>query len=519
MQKTTTSSNYTDAYSRIQLNDSAANLLYFFWTHFFYLPLLFLSLSCLLYLFMYLVPKTGIMCTICTTILITYYAINNYHSLNITGVFLCNLSVFNLLLSNPVNKYHPLLLYLTSLMILLFLCKMLQTNCKFTTNFHIKNNLTLTMLISYSLTITLYFGAWWALQEGSWGGWWNWDSSEVFGLIILTASLTLLHTVKVKNTLSSNYLDYLYLLIIPLSYLFVQLNFDIISHNFGIREVSPINTSNYLTLSTLTIIYYLKSLNTKTKNTLSALITFLKKHLMNQRINPSTNSLLIVAILLVTTLLYLPSFYPLINNICWKCLQVNLLNSLYTEYLVLSFLWVILLALFAATRFILLALHLTSIVPKILLPFTYIKPFKASTLHFFITTLLLSAFVYETSVFIVYEMFSNVGITQNTYTLLTSYYSAAYNNFTVTSETTHYTSNYPTDYISSQVNAGLGDLPQSFLHLLFVDDLSQTLNNGLVIYPHTVNIFEISSSQTNSIFLIVMVKVFYYSQLKSKIVL
>jgi cytochrome c biogenesis factor len=260
-------------------------------------------------------PKTGIICVVCITTLMTYYAINNYHSLNVTNVFLCNLSVFNLLLSNPVNKYHPLLLYLTSLVILLFLCKTSQTSCRYTTNFYIKNNLTLTMLINYLLTATLYFGAWWALQEGSWGGWWNWDSSEVFGLIILTTSLTLLHTVKVKNTLPAGYLDYLYLLIIPLSYLFVQLNFDIISHNFGIREVSPINTSNYLTLSTLIIIYYLKSINTKIKNTLTILITFLKKYLINQRDNSNTNSLTVTTILFVTVLLYLPSFYPLINNI------------------------------------------------------------------------------------------------------------------------------------------------------------------------------------------------------------
>jgi cytochrome c biogenesis factor len=468
---------------------------------------------------MYLVPKTSIIYIVCIIILTTYYAINNYHSLNITGVFLSNLSVFNLLLSNPVNKYHPLLLYLTSLVILLFLCKMPQTNYKYTTNFYIKNSLTLTLLINYLLTVTLYFGAWWALQEGSWGGWWNWDSSEVFGLIILTASLTLLHTVKIKNTLPSSYLEYLYLLIIPLSYLFVQLNFDIISHNFGIREVSPINTNNYLTLSTLVIIYYLKSINTKVKNTLAALVTFLKKHLTDQSINPNANSLLLVTILSIITLLYLPSFYPLINNICWKCLQVNLLNSLYTEYFVLSFLWVIVLILFTVTRFILIILYLTPILPKILLPFTYIKPLKTLTLHFFIIILLLSAFVYNTSVFIVYEMFNNVGITQNIYTLFTSYYSAIYNNFTITSEITHYLSNHPADYINNQVNAGIGDLPQNFLHLLFVDDLSQTLNNGLIIYPHTVNIFEISSSQVNSIFLVVMIKIFYYSKLKSKIVL
>lgn len=160
MQKATVSSNYTDMYSRTQLNDSSVNLLYFFWTHFFYLPLLFLSLLCLLYLFICSVPKISSVYAVCASILTTYYAINNYHSLNITDVFLYNSSVFNLLLSNPVNKYHPLLLYLTSLIILLFLRKMSQNSFNFATNFYIKNNLILIMLINYSLTTTLYFGAW-----------------------------------------------------------------------------------------------------------------------------------------------------------------------------------------------------------------------------------------------------------------------------------------------------------------------------------------------------------------------
>jgi cytochrome c biogenesis factor len=43
------------------------------------------------------------------------------------------------------------------------------------------------------IIITLFMGSWWALQEGSWGGWWNWDPSEVFGLLFLLAYLYLIH--------------------------------------------------------------------------------------------------------------------------------------------------------------------------------------------------------------------------------------------------------------------------------------------------------------------------------------
>lgn len=38
----------------------------------------------------------------------------------------------------------------------------------------------------YSLSLTLALGGWWAFQEFTWGGWWNWDSVEtpVLGLLI-----------------------------------------------------------------------------------------------------------------------------------------------------------------------------------------------------------------------------------------------------------------------------------------------------------------------------------------------
>ena len=34
-------------------------------------------------------------------------------------------------------------------------------------------------------------GGLWAYQEGSWGGWWDWDISEVFGLFIYLVFSTL----------------------------------------------------------------------------------------------------------------------------------------------------------------------------------------------------------------------------------------------------------------------------------------------------------------------------------------
>ena len=88
-------------------------------------------------------------------------------------------------------------------------------------------------------------GGWWALQEGTWGGWWNWDASEVLGLLILILAYVEVH---------SNYNYYLesrkqervilFLLLILLSYYFIQLNFELTSHSFGTRFNHFFNNPN-----------------------------------------------------------------------------------------------------------------------------------------------------------------------------------------------------------------------------------------------------------------------------------
>jgi hypothetical protein len=154
VQKATVSSNYADFYSRTQLNDSSANLLYFFWTHFFYLPLFFFILLHLIHVFIHSVPKTSIVYAACIAILPTYYSLNNYHSLNTAGAVLCNTSTFNLLLSNPTNKYHPLLFYMASLLTILLFSKTPQTY--FTFSGHIFSTYHYFFLFFYTSYMYLY---------------------------------------------------------------------------------------------------------------------------------------------------------------------------------------------------------------------------------------------------------------------------------------------------------------------------------------------------------------------------
>jgi cytochrome c biogenesis factor len=105
-------------------------------------------------------------------------------------------------------------------------------------------------LLSYSfkksilyILVALYLGSWWALQEGSWGGWWNWDASEFLGLLVLYLILTIFHaTVNLRSTVIFNNSMHLSLSYLFIFFLLLQLNFNIISHNFGFRTLKFLNT-------------------------------------------------------------------------------------------------------------------------------------------------------------------------------------------------------------------------------------------------------------------------------------
>jgi hypothetical protein len=143
----------------------------------------------------------------------------------------------NLLLLNALNKYHPFILYL-SLFSSITLLSILTINF-----FEIKwfsNSLTTYNKICWPRTIilinfvALFFGSWWALQEGTWGGWWNWDPSELFGLAPSFILLKVIHSRnQIHGVWSSSLLHPVSIAVTFLTYLTLQLNFELISHNFG----------------------------------------------------------------------------------------------------------------------------------------------------------------------------------------------------------------------------------------------------------------------------------------------
>jgi hypothetical protein len=160
----------------------------------------------------------------------------------------------NSLLHNSLNRYHPFLFY-TAVVFLVNYCVVsyLNTTTKHTLQYlNIRTGWFKLYLIWVTLfaTISVYLGAWWAFQEGTWGGWWNSDSSEMLGVVLLLFVLRSLHKLDTwlykrgswfqNNNILLNFL---------MLYFFLQISYQLTSHNFDIKVFFFLNTNTFFELS------------------------------------------------------------------------------------------------------------------------------------------------------------------------------------------------------------------------------------------------------------------------------
>ena len=233
-------------------------------------------------------------------------------------------------MSNSINKFHPFIFYYTLLFLLIHLS---QFNILTSYTFKNKNFLYFRSLfkqgslqVSLYLLTTLYLGSWWALQEGSWGGWWNWDPSEVFGLLVLYCFLWITHsTILEKNLKFKYYVDFIFLYIIVLVYSFIQLNFRLVSHNFGTKVIWFIDTDQFNFNIVCLILFSLVKLFLVIRNLYSKLENFSNSFLKTSILILSTYvKVLFYALLTIQIFL---SFSVLVNDFMWKFYKINILNT------------------------------------------------------------------------------------------------------------------------------------------------------------------------------------------------
>ena len=221
---------------RTNLEDFFLLNFFFFWTSAHYLlPFIGLALITMFFLLTYF-HSAGLYVPL--YILLFYLSsivfLNSGLLVNLSTFSLENYKV-NLLLTNKVNKIHPFLFYIS------FFTFFIKPGLGYLQKFqitYIHLNFSLWCIYATStLLLSLYLGSWWALQEGSWGGWWNWDPSEVFGIFLFYILMRGYHVILTTNSLSNlNYFFTFYGVYVLLYYFLMQLNFTLIAHNFGFRK-------------------------------------------------------------------------------------------------------------------------------------------------------------------------------------------------------------------------------------------------------------------------------------------
>jgi len=249
--------------------------------------------------------------------LVFYYTLLNLNSFIFTCSFLPD--NLNMLLLNSINKIHPLILYLClfffitsffNIFNLIVNSKQKDSCLNFFSLYTLKNK------VFYSI-ITLFLGSWWAIQEGSWGGWWNWDFSEVFGLLIFAKLVVLLHSRFCFKSFNLNLIFYLSTIsVLFLFYISIQINFSYVSHNFGFIFYKFLSTSIFLNTLFFCFSYVCIYFYVFYKRIVIELCTF--KLLHNLRLS----KLALIMLFFINSF----SLWILVNDFFWNNFNINILN-------------------------------------------------------------------------------------------------------------------------------------------------------------------------------------------------
>lgn len=502
-----------DSYSRTYMNEFFTNLFYFFWTNTWYLyPFLFLYFFLITLFFNKNKNFYLLQLSLVTTLSIWFLNIFMYWDLN-TNLDLINIYTtnFNQLLTNSINKFHPLIFYYTFLFSLLYTwikTKPLK-HINYCNLFSDSTNLTFVNKVFTLLFFTLYLGSWWALQEGSWGGWWNWDPSEVFGLVIIYIFLVYLHSFFKKQTIFKlNNLIKILVHSTLLIYVFIQLNFRLVSHNFGTKILWFINTDqfNIVLLITLFILILRKYFSLRV-TTVSCYVQSTRQYIISiNKINLITKTLFYSLIL---TQVFL-SFTILVNDFLWKFLKLNVLNSLSVNMINFSIVMLVVYFLVQGLKYfnsnILIIAYSLLWNPAHILSYFYNKiSFKIINMyHFLIIGLLYISYLSSNYVFSSWDYINSSLLDFNMINTNTSCMEST--NLRLFNATN--LENTFNMFSLSETSEGI----KSFNLNINVNSLEQQLQTGLKLLTFYVNVYDSITTQLNAIFLLTLFLVILHKQ-------
>lgn len=390
------------------------------WTQFFILPTLLIYILyyySILFMklknYLYLISLTVLLLFLSWWIF-EYYLTNSYNYVGLNVPY-----YYNNLLSNPLNKYHPIMFFVSYIYvynIVSYINNFQNYRSSYCINFishaFYKNSNTKLNIYWVLMSVSLYFGSWWALQEGSWGGWWNWDSSEVFGLVILTFFLSLIHLNQPQLTHTHvTVLCYVWVILIFFIYVVLQMSYTLVSHNFGlsILDYGYVNT-NFLATCTLLIALYVLLY----KIIFSSLINIM---LLSTKYSINTTYtkrkyILTYTVTILIIYVYVLSFNPIINNIFWTSLNVEILNKWFSwanpKLTLMLLIYLFFISINSPTLFFFTFLYIPYFVNySPIIFYSVFKNIQTLLFHIIIFITFITSININNSVFIVWEYFTN----------------------------------------------------------------------------------------------------------------
>ena len=318
-----------DFNTRLNPNDAYLGTYYFWWTNLTYLPAFFFILlgiallSCVESKSLWILVLTPLCFLLYSTELVDYLVVNVSYASAIYG--LCG---SNTLLTNTLNRYHPFIFYASFLLITVTLAHLALSLAPSAKLFNRSKLSTFVIPMGwYSCLVNLFalwMGSWWALQEGTWGGWWNWDPSETFGLLITVAALSVLHTALTQNSVIAAWfkLSVTWVLIL-FSYFFIQLNFDLVSHNFGSKFFFFFN-NNLFFIEFIILLSLLLFLTTNALCKINCSGRLFSANIANPRLSANPTLRCVPSLIVLVWVVW--SYRPLFNYFIWNFCEVNVLN-------------------------------------------------------------------------------------------------------------------------------------------------------------------------------------------------
>jgi hypothetical protein len=508
--------NEVDTYARIPQADFYTSILYFIWTSFWYLPAYVLLLmlivvglrahsACLTHSLLYIL----LLIYSCTLI--------DYQVLNPTTLPFYRGESWNTLLTNSVNKYHPCIFYgtISGILLAYWNTTVIPNHARLSTLTGVLSFYALSQDKLIWITSTLFLGSWWAAQEGSWGGWWNWDPSEVFGLVVMFFYTQIVHRRILKHTLyTMQPVIQSYVIVVLVLYLFIQINFDLVSHNFGTKTNQFVDSYQLLLALLFTAIFLWgrKLVALLTLPTLNSVAATLNAYTLQGRAVFAT-------ILLVSTSL---SFTDLLNNFSWSISGTNLLNlpNLSTYYATVS----------------VLALVVLFYKPSLItIPITYSSSMYLYIIPYIFWGRSVKAWVYlnhtllVTMLWTMYFLLNQVSTTwsplnENTQTFFTGILSdfgktyTSLNTYTIEIGYTQLWSNQSASYGWNTLKDSSVPLVHTFSHPLGPTSQSQEMLASGLEYLHSIQVIDLFSTAISYILPLVLLSVLTLSTSKPIII-